>query len=625
MDAMNKTGDDSTTVYGTPENTQATQADLPHLRDSADSTTTEKPVDQEEIQQQLHWIPTSPEEQTDISSGQTEVPSQDVHPDASPEYSDQSDRPGCNPVHEAEDPSSKDIYDTEGCDANNIVQCQLKDTCREEASAAAYQCGGEVDDANVDSTRTDVQVRDANSRAEDFEHDETRPETVMKKSKNAESSDQNKAQNIAASDDECIRPYAVAYQDGTATCDERVDAFDVQPYAVTYDEQDGHYENSSVNNSQSVCGQPGTSSETVDGKMDGLLPNPMYSGNALRPNPMYSGNALRPNPMYAPNAVQPRAGEGHSCVTSRPCLAGVITTGVVVAALTVLTTLIIATFMSGKQDNGIQTAIKVNEDPELTTIVFGGEGEEAGQLSGPSAVVVSPSNEIFVADTYNERVQVFNMTGAYLRHFPVIASGEVIETMTPEHISIDGEGHLWLAGPSIIVRCTNMGNHLTTLHPSTMMISGIAVDTRHDYVVVMELLRGYRQVKLLHFNGTVVRTFRVKQGSPGPVAVGPEGNIFVSDRFTANRVFVFNETGHYLFSLGDDQATKVSGLCVDSSGNVVVANWYDGTVELFAGDGRHVRRVVSGMFGVGRVAVGPGGQLVVTEDENSTVTIFSHY
>ncbi|CAH1261863.1 TRIM2 [Branchiostoma lanceolatum] len=272
------------------------------------------------------------------------------------------------------------------------------------------------------------------------------------------------------------------------------------------------------------------------------------------------------------------------------------------------------------------------QDPELTVIVFdfGGQGEGAGQFSEPSAVVVSPSNEIFVTDTFNRRVRVFSMTGDYLRQFPAVVSGKQSSggTMKPTGISIDGEGHLWLAGyspRSVIVRYTKMGNHLATLHPSTIKRSDIAVDTRHDYVVVTQILRSHGQVELLHFNGTVVRKFRMQQGFPGLVAVGPEGNIFMSDRFTENRVYVFNKTGHYLFSLGDDQAMKVSGLCTDSSGNVLVANWHGGTVELFAGDGRHVRRVVSGMFGVKGVAVGPGGQLVVTDDENDTVAIFSHY
>ncbi|KAI8482837.1 zinc ion binding [Branchiostoma belcheri] len=346
---------------------------------------------------------------------------------------------------------------------------------------------------------------------------------------------------------------------------------------------------------------PNTSLESVAGKTDGLLRNPMYSGNVLHQNPM-----------YAPNAAQPRADGGQSCVVSQSCLVGVIFKGLVVATLAVLTALI-SIYVPAKQDGTAQatkyasifdgrsagresagrcaglpsgecgtssgrvryvlreSAVRPagecdneNKDLQQKTIVFRLKCEESSDCSGVKIVAVSPCNEIFIADTYNRQVQVFSMKGVSLRSFPTVISGENSETMEPDDISIDGEGHVWVVGnadrmPGFIVRYTKMGSHLTTLRAtfSNNSFSGMTVDTLRNLVVATEYWWDYGEVKLLHFNGTVVHKFRVQQGSgyPGVVAVGREGNLFVSDSFGDARVNVYN-TGQYLFSFGDDNIAE---------------------------------------------------------------------
>eukprot|EP00058_Branchiostoma_floridae_P011724 XP_002597212.1 hypothetical protein BRAFLDRAFT_66339 [Branchiostoma floridae] len=727
---------------------EATQADLPHIRDSPDYTTTE-PLDQQDIQPQLLGIPVSPEEQEDILAGNAEDPLQDVRSDSSAESYEKNGSPenvtessslqttnisytnigkteenqtlyfekqsllamctSSTSTHEeqnqtlyvdssgreTEESPSKDIYNTDDCSAQNEAQYQMKDTCRIETSAAAYQSSVDVDDTSVDNQ--DIEEENANNEAED--KDGTRPDTTNQ-SRDAEKSVQNQVETTAAPDDEWIRPYAVANRQDVQTNGGQEDAYDIQPYAVAYDEQEGQDENqtttlSSVNNSQNVCGQPNAISDTVDGKADGLLPNPMYSGNALQPNPMYSGNALQPNPMYSGNALQPNPMYSGNALRSNPMYApngaqpmacgghGYVDTwsitGVVVVVLTLLTALITATFMSGENASYMgttwteptytgnttddvprnvdyttspQSGTEENANKELKQkrIVFGGEGDELGQFDQPYAVVVSPSNEIFVADYYNRRVQVFSMTGVYLRHFPTIVSGEDSVTMEPEDISIDGEGHLWVVGveeyedlslTGFIVRYTKVGHLLATLHPtfSNNSFCGIAVDSPRNLVVVTEFWDEYGEVKILNFNGSVVRKFRTEQGPeyPGLVAVGREGNLFVSDHWGETRVFVYNSTGHYLSSFGGEKIGElqaemevgervvVMAIHTDSSGNVLVGTGSGGTVEMFTRDGRYVRRFSTGRSHADGVAVAQGGQLVITTSHNNTVTIFSHY
>ncbi|XP_019628667.1 PREDICTED: uncharacterized protein LOC109473232 [Branchiostoma belcheri] len=568
------------------------------------------PVDQQGCEP--HWVPTGQEERQDTPPGHVKDPWQGVRSDASAEHSDQNDGHGYSPDNVAErsllqttctsytnigktkqsqacthvdrviqnqalyadnsqvdtgDPTSTDIYDTKGHDANNLGQYQLRDTFVTEASSTPYQCGGEVDDASVDNGR--------NIEADDFD------QSVSKQLKDAESFDENKSKSEegVTADDSSIRPYAVAYQQDGKPNGEEDDIIDIQPYAVVYDEQPlpGH----SVDNSQSACGQPNTSPESADGKNDGLLPNPIYSSNVLHQNPM-----------YAPNVAQPRAG-----------------------------------------------GEKENKELKQTTIVFGRNGEESAECFGLNSVAVSPGNEIFIADTYNRQVQVFSMKGISLRHFPTVISGGNSETFEPDDISIDGEGHVWVLGATeytsgFIVRYTKMGSHLTTLRAtfSNNSFSAMSVDTLRNLVVAIEHWWDYGEVKILHFNGTVVHRFQVQQffgDPPGVVAVGREGNVFVADSYGDARVHVYNNTGQYLFSFGDDNIGKgqaeislVMGICTDGSGNVLLVR-SGGAVDMFTEDGRYVRRV--GPSRAGGVAVAPGGHLVVTIVNSSNVTILSYY
>eukprot|EP00058_Branchiostoma_floridae_P013057 XP_002598545.1 hypothetical protein BRAFLDRAFT_66936 [Branchiostoma floridae] len=608
MDPITADDSDCGAGYDIPTNMQAAHADLSHVRDCPDSTP--EPVVQHEVQPQRRSYRSSLAGQTDASPGHTEDPLPDVRSDASFEHSNLDDGPcfspnnigdrpsqpvSCssykvsdteqnqalyvdNPLVEAEESPSKQIYGTEVENAESVVQYQQRGSCHKEALSTCYQCDRDVDDASTD--RQDVEDCGADSEAENHE---VQTETVAQQSEDVESSSQNRTEREVMSDDECIRPYAVAYNQD----DE--DACDIQPYAVTYEEGEG---------------QLNTSSDIASAKQQ--RPDPIHSGNASFPNPMYSGNgnALHPNPLYAPNAAQPMAGR---------------------AALSRLAPRV--PYLGPRR-----LVAKLNLFEVTFTQVV--QGQEPGMFDEQGGVVVSPSNEIFVADA--KGVQVFSMKGVYLRRFPTTTPDYKCETMVPEGLSIDGKGHLWVIGvcfPTLvkrIVRYTKTGHHLTTLHPPmSRCFYSMTVDSLRNRVVVIERFITSSYLTVLQFNGTVLHTFRMGRGvawSGGLVSVGRTETFFVSDRRAGiNNIYAFNEAGHFLFRFEGDLLRKITGMCTDSSGNVLVADGAGGKVELFTEDGRYVRRVASGLHRADSVAVAPGGQLVVTNNDNGTVTIFPDY
>src|SRR5262249_33166739 len=90
---------------------------------------------------------------------------------------------------------------------------------------------------------------------------------------------------------------------------------------------------------------------------------------------------------------------------------------------------------------------------DLTLVrAWGTKGELPSQFKEPCGVAVGPSGEIFVADTWNQRVQVFNKAGEYVREWALSFYG-------PRGIAADDKGSVYVAdtGNNRIVRFSAAG------------------------------------------------------------------------------------------------------------------------------------------------------------------------
>ncbi|KAI8495645.1 zinc ion binding [Branchiostoma belcheri] len=550
---------------------------------------------------------------------------------------------------------SKDIYVAKNNEAENAVAYQTEDTCREEASVNAYECGGDVDDV-TENNATDTDI------------DGTQPENVL----NRLEDDAESVHDVWT----CISPYAVAYSQYGLTAAERTDQRrhdDIyQPYAVVYEEQDGptaHQASTSrrrsVPNAQGVSTNaafPSTSSDADGDRKDGLTSNPMY----------------------VPNVPQPKAAGGRTFNLSWTQIACIGAIHLVVGALIVsaIAFPLIFTVKDQHEDTDMET---ISPDPvtEKTTIQsttpvgthptwhmysvpysstsagvgdkesepmrveFGETGKAPGEFCGPNGVVVSPRNEIFVTDKHNRRVQVFNMKGAYLRQFPTVVSENQLDTMKPECIAIDADCHLWVVGKNnlsyaYVVQYTKTGHRTRTIQPSfpNNTVHGVAVNAHRKHVIVAETWKDYATIKVLLFNGTVVRTFGKFNGyMPIRVATDTHGNILVSDWDRGPRVRVYDETGQYLFSIGRKGqdppfgpiASPVAGLCADKLGQFLLAFGEDRSctlfacLELYTARGDYMRPIATNLTSAYGVAVGPDGQLVVASWSDDLVVVLPDY
>ncbi|XP_066288694.1 tripartite motif-containing protein 3-like [Branchiostoma lanceolatum] len=278
------------------------------------------------------------------------------------------------------------------------------------------------------------------------------------------------------------------------------------------------------------------------------------------------------------------------------------------------------------------------EDQGLT---FGGKGPEAENLDLPSGVVVSEEGEIFVGDYRDQKVKVFTLEGTFVRQFPtVLQDGKKME---PHDVALDEAGNLWVAGSTasaeLAVQYTKRGRLLGAISlQKTGQVRGVAVDSRRNHILVTQATREVDKsngvVQVFSPDGTLLRTVGGKlsaswqQGLKVPqfIAVDVEGNILVSDCHS-HLIFAYSTEGQFLFKFGGEgssegQLKSPQGICTDSSGNIIVADRKNSRVELFDRTGRFVKHVVTGMRWPWAVAMATQGQIVATNADKSTVTIF---
>ncbi|XP_078695272.1 uncharacterized protein LOC144924187 [Branchiostoma floridae x Branchiostoma belcheri] len=256
--------------------------------------------------------------------------------------------------------------------------------------------------------------------------------------------------------------------------------------------------------------------------------------------------------------------------------------------------------------------------------------------SSPRGVEVSIHNEIFVTDSVKRLVQVYNMRGVHLRQYPTVLPGGAV--MKPWDVSLSGDGHLWVVGTDDahsehVVQYARSGRLTSSFGiGNSLYINGIAADPRNDRVIVT-CSDGYKgRLEIYHPGGHLLFSLGPEQRMAAPlfVTVSGEGTIVASDTRTFN-VFVYAETGHFLAKFGgyptseDSRLYHPKGVCVTNTGDIVVADPGNRRLVVFTGRGRYLRQIATGMRGMQGVAAGPGGQLVVVDDRNRTVTIYPDY
>ena len=124
-----------------------------------------------------------------------------------------------------------------------------------------------------------------------------------------------------------------------------------------------------------------------------------------------------------------------------------------------------------------------------------------GTFARPTNLAVGPKGEVFVSDTLNGRIQVFDADGTFLNTIGKPGDGPA-DFARPKGIATDSDGHLWVAdADQNRVKVFDRQGHLCAFFgeygyfPGQFALpSGIAIDKNNRVIVAEQVLNGRLQV-----------------------------------------------------------------------------------------------------------------------------------
>jgi uncharacterized protein (TIGR03663 family) len=217
---------------------------------------------------------------------------------------------------------------------------------------------------------------------------------------------------------------------------------------------------------------------------------------------------------------------------------------------------------------------------------LGEPGASPGQFAEPRGLAADARGNFYVADTKNNRVQVFDTNGSFLRSFGAAGSGDG-QLKEPCGVAVEADG-------SVVVADT-WNHRIARFGPDGTWLGSFVDDQRGFF--------GPRAVLL----------------SRDSLYVADTGNkrIVRFDR-TWKRVSEWGSSG-----TGPGQFIEPVGLAADAAGNVYVADTGNHRIQVFDAEGKFLREFpVFGwkdFYTEPYIAIGPGDSLLVTDSTEARV------
>ena len=269
-------------------------------------------------------------------------------------------------------------------------------------------------------------------------------------------------------------------------------------------------------------------------------------------------------------------------------------------------------------------------------------GSYNSTFSGANGVAVDGLGNVYVADTYNQRIQIFNSSGTYVRtigetYNPDSGSNNVGLTDStscytdnshfcfPSGVAVDGSGNVYVAD--------SWNSRIQIFNSSGTYVSTIG-ETYNPYVIY-----GWGDFGRPYVTYGGCYSDNSHFCFPSGVAVDGSGNVYVADSWN-DRIQIFNSSGTYVSTIGvtmvygsdNSHFNGLVGVAVDSPGNVYVADSRNSRIQIFNSSGTYMSTIgVSMVYGsdnshfnsLGGVAVDSSGNVYVADTLNERIQIFS--
>lgn len=271
--------------------------------------------------------------------------------------------------------------------------------------------------------------------------------------------------------------------------------------------------------------------------------------------------------------------------------------------------------------------------------VIGNHGNGVGQMIQPSGLAVDPSGNIYVADTGNSRILLFDRNGRYLRQMGGFGFGTG-QFARPQGVAATGLD-VFVADfqNRSVQRFDRSLNHVGTLsgdpavRPDTPIFArpwGIGISGLGDIFITDN---DTEEVVRMTTSGQVATRFggfnegRGRLREPTGIAVGRNGQVYVAD--TGNsRVAVFDGFGGFLRQIGTGTLSYPRGVTLGGAARVFVADTGNSRIVILTDQGELLLSYGAEGAGIGSfngpsdIAVFDEKFVLVADTENHRIQVF---
>ena len=218
---------------------------------------------------------------------------------------------------------------------------------------------------------------------------------------------------------------------------------------------------------------------------------------------------------------------------------------------------------------------------------FGKEGKKKGGLKYPHGLTLCRNESIYIADTYNSRIQIFSTAGEFVEEFGKEQLNRPHSIALNDKWVFVSDYHHYAV---FKFQITNNKFVCRSAKGELIFPLGITVDTNGE-VLVADCATN--KIAVLNTELKLVREIgKGKLIRPRDVNIN-KNNIFVADHNEINNIHIFTQSGDIIRSfIKLDKGTGDIYFCFDLNNNIIVSDCSSMSIQIYTINGELIHKIV---------------------------------